>query len=493
MLRFYGRIGRARFAWGAGLRIALYIASVAGFPFFLAALASITGCRSVGGACGAVGLIGSMAFKPIVFVLFDFSFVGICLRRVRDAGMPAWIGLAVPLFFAADYVYLVYAGTPWSFGFATGVLYLSLPYHALLALACIVFLCLLPTRVVPPGTRNPFGAPGLIAFALGALIAINAVWKIPAVLLVGTSVFLPMMRVMWPIGASIPYVLAGFVAALVFIAWRERRYRETEPLPPLPKDREPIASLLALALVLTLFLFHLNLPKELQPWWLAALLQLTSVILPTLALNFMLVLAIWLVIARRKAWTVALLVCALLPFAHWGYARWAKELEIARERADVAGAPARRPDRLPVTIVVDGSSVTGLRAAWAIPQVQSVVSRGAYSAKLMQFERPEGRQSTAPRPIDALPAEYLLLRVGRSSRFAKERQIYAAAGGPFELRFVSGERDDLLAVWYRTFNPEVADVPLLTSAGWLRPGANSATAEEIEESLRAFLLRALAS
>jgi hypothetical protein len=245
--------------------------------------------------------------------------------------------------------------------------------------------------------------------------------------------------------------------------------------------------------VLTLLVFHLNLPKELQPSWLSALLQFTSVILPTLALNFMLVLAIWLVVARRKAWTVALLICALLPFGHWAYARWAKELEIARERADVAAAPMRRPDRLPATIVVDSSSATALRAAWTIPQVQSVVSRGAYSEKLMQFERPQGNRSAAPKPINALPAEYLLLKMGRSSSFAKARQAYAAAGGPYELRLVSAERDDLLAVWYRTFNPEVADLPLLTSTGWLRPGANSATSDDIEASLRAFLLRALAS
>ena len=47
MLRFYGRIGRARFAWGAGLRIALYIASVAGFPFFLRKRAPVSGVESL--------------------------------------------------------------------------------------------------------------------------------------------------------------------------------------------------------------------------------------------------------------------------------------------------------------------------------------------------------------------------------------------------------------------------------------------------------------
>ncbi len=415
------------------------------------------------------------------------------MRRARDAGMPAWIGLAVPLFFAADYVYLAYVATPWSFGFATGVLYLALPYHALLALGCVLFLCALPTRVTPPGTRNPFGVPGWIAFGFGVFIAFIALWKILAGLAPGVQIMLRVGRAMWWIYLINPVPLAGLVVVLGWIAWRERGYRETQPIPPPPQEREPFASLLALAFVLTLLVFHLNLPKELQPWWLAALLQFTSVILPTLALNFMLLLAIWLVITRRRIWTVALLVCALMPFGHWGYARWAKDLEIARERADVASIPKTRPARLPATLVIDSSSVTGLRAAWTLHPLQAVVSRGAYSGKLMQFERPAAGASGEPKPVDALPAEYLLLKVGRASAFAKERQTYAAAGGPYELRIVSGASNDLLSVWYRTYNPEVSDFPILTSMGWMRPGSNSATTDEIEETLRAFLVRALAS
>jgi uncharacterized membrane protein YhaH (DUF805 family) len=490
MFRFYGRIGRKHFALAAVLRIALYAASVVAFPFLLAALARWTRCGN--DTCGALGLVSSMAFKPIVFVLFVFSFVGICVRRSRDAGMPAWIGLVVPLFLAADYTFLAYVMTPWSFGFATGVLHLALPYHALIALACVLFLCVLPTRVTPPGTRNPFGVPGLIAIGLGAFVAFNALWKLLAGLVFGVQVMLAIGRWMWWMHAITPYALAGFAASLCWIAWRERRYQEAQPIPPLPQRREPFASLLALAMVLTLLVFHMNLPKELQPWWLASLIQFTSAILPTLALNFVLVLAIWLVITRRRIWTVALLVVAVLPFGHWAYARWAKELEIARERAEVASIPATRPARLPATLVIDSRSVTGIRAAWALPPLQSVVSRGAYS-KLMQFERPGPGASGGPKAIDALPDEYLLLKIGRSSAFAKERQMYSAAGGPYELRLVSGQRDELIAVWYRTYNPEVADVPVLTSIGWSRPGSNSATTDEIEDSVRAFLVRALAS
>ena len=102
MFKFAGTMGRKWFLWASGLRIGLFLASVVGFPFFLMALFAITGCGRVGGACSAVGVIGAAAFKPLAFAIFVFSFVGISMRRARDAGVPGWIGLFVPLLFAAD-------------------------------------------------------------------------------------------------------------------------------------------------------------------------------------------------------------------------------------------------------------------------------------------------------------------------------------------------------------------------------------------------------
>ena len=140
MFTFAGYLSRKPFIRASVLRIGLFFASVVGFPFLLMAVAAVTNCRSVGSACGAVGLLAATAFKPLAFVLFVFSFVGIAIRRACDAGMPGWVGLFVPLLFAADYTFLVFAITPWSFAFSAGALYRAFPQFMLLALGCVAAL-----------------------------------------------------------------------------------------------------------------------------------------------------------------------------------------------------------------------------------------------------------------------------------------------------------------------------------------------------------------
>src|SRR5262249_10317077 len=101
MFKYYGTMGRKPFIWASLLRIGLFVASVAGFPFILSGIVAISGCRGIGGACGALGVIVAMGFKPLAFAIFDFSFIGVAMRRARDAGLPSWVGLLIPLLFAA--------------------------------------------------------------------------------------------------------------------------------------------------------------------------------------------------------------------------------------------------------------------------------------------------------------------------------------------------------------------------------------------------------
>jgi len=53
-------------------------------------------------------------------------------------------------------------------------------------------------------------------------------------------------------------------------------------------------------------------------------------------------------------------------------------------------------------------------------------------------------------------------------------------------------QDDLVAVWYRAFNPRPSAMPLLTLLGWYR-GPNTTTSEEINANIAAFLASALPS
>lgn len=65
--------------------------------------------------------------------------------RSRDAGLPAWIGLAIPLQLAADLNNLMVVGAPWSLAFSQGI-GTSWPRFAVQARACLFILCLLPSR-----------------------------------------------------------------------------------------------------------------------------------------------------------------------------------------------------------------------------------------------------------------------------------------------------------------------------------------------------------
>ena len=125
-----------------------------------------------------------------------------------------------------------------------------------------------------------------------------------------------------------------------------------------------------------------------------------------------------------------------------------------------------------------------------VPAIERTIVKGAYGRELVQFERNPRPNAERQTPVASLPDEYLLLKVGQSSSFAKARQIYSAAGGPLELRYVSASRDDLIAIWYQAFNPGPAALPLLTSSGWYR-GPNSVSSGDIDVKVSEFLATAL--
>ena len=107
----------------------------------------------------------------------------------------------------------------------------------------------------------------------------------------------------------------------------------------------------------------------------------------------------------------------------------------------------------------------GENAVWTIAAVQHVIEKSTLSHSLQEVERPPDPKHvryTKPTPVASLPDEYLLFKLGRESGYANKSLIYSAAGGPFELRYVHSEQDDLVAVWYRAFNPRPSAMPLST-------------------------------
>ena len=499
MFTFSGHIDSRHFLRASLLRLALFVASVVVCPLILSGILVVSGCQRVGGACGAMGLIVATAYKPLATALLIFSFVGISLRRVRDVGGPAWMGLFIPLLFAADQTMLTVVGAPWTLGFTMGVLFGRVPVYALLALWCIAILCVLPSG----SGRGGFGMPGRIAFGLGAAVAffagVQALGAFPGL----SGVLFPLMLAMGPllrfVDVAIPCLMAALAILLGFIAWTAWR---SEPalaaeLPPQDeRAQRPLAvrgsSLVIVALAATLAAYVATIGQDLPGglWLIGLATQLTTTLLPTFLLYLALLWAlVWHATARTRG-SLALLTLAAAPFLHWAYAHWSAARESAREAAEIAAVPTVRPSRVPPVLVFESSSTTGMSAAWTVPGVEKVISKGAYTPSLMQFTRVDGGRRRQETALAALPGEYLLLKVGRASAFAKKGQVYGAMGGPYELRLVSDARDDLIAVSYRAFNPRPGLLPVLTTSGWYR-GSNSATTDQIAASVEAFLGTAL--
>jgi hypothetical protein len=358
-------------------------------------------------------------------------------------------------------------------------------------------MCLLPSRADDGEGFGPAGrvAAGLAVFVsiLAALQALSAAPALAALLL---PLQLALSMLLRPAHMLLPAAMLALGGLLAWFAWIGRGARGTMPMrPSVPVARQlarPNLSMVLVAGAITLVAFSIAVGRDgggvLVP--IALLTGAVSIVLPTLLLYLA---PIWAAVSAARSWSPAAFAClaaAVLPSLHWGYSHLATAREDAREAAEIAAVPTVRVSRIPPVLVFESSSTSGMGAAWTVPGIERVVSKGAYSSRLMQFTRVDGGRRRQETALTALPVEYLLLKVRRESTFAKKGQIYAALGGPYELRIISGARDDLIAVSYHAFNPRPSFIPVLTTSGWYR-GSNSATTDEISASIEAFLARAL--
>jgi hypothetical protein len=504
LLTFYGCLDRRGYLTIFGISIAAFVASVFAFPFLVAGLQQASGCRGIGGACGALGVVVAVAYKPLAAALFIGSLIGPALRRARDAGLPSFVGVLVPLLFAADFQFLIFAVAPWAFAFAAGALSVTAPQFAIVGIISAVALGLLPTD--RPRDDRPWSAPERLVAVLGTavalLAAINAARGIP-----GLSWLLVLLGPAFRIGHMVaPYLLAAFVVTLAWLVWsavaapaspRISRHpadaqREIRTRPGTGLANVPIWPPAVVALILTAVAFlaaNWNQGLLLLPM---IAMSLTPIVLPTFLLYFIPAWLGWAALVSQRRFLVALLGLSMLPYFHWGYAHWSAYRARVQEAAEISRVPTKALSAgMPSTIVFESRSTTGLRGLITFPGVEHVISKGAYFDKLMQFDkRGKNGKSHPPVAVSSLPNRYLLLKQGRNSSFAK-KTIYAAAGGPLELRMVDGVRDDLIALWYRTYHPSPSALPLLATHGWFR-GSNTATTDDHAETVRVFLETALA-
>jgi hypothetical protein len=219
-------------------------------------------------------------------------------------------------------------------------------------------------------------------------------------------------------------------------------------------------------------------------------------LLPSLALYGFLAWSIVHFVRRREA---LYLLVALAPFAWWAsavvvgsYTKAQAERELA---AEVATVPP--PVELPDTIVFEGKAsfpkpadirkYFGFR--YAI-YVRNGSRRGQPSRLTILRYDLRDRRAMKPDELLSLPDRYVVFRAKDASSRWDDGRSKAADGGPFEMHYVDGRRDDLVGFYYRRFVPVPAFPPILTLGGWSF-GGNSIASKDLRDLMLEFMSNSL--
>jgi len=220
---FAGQMSRGRYTRAVLIRLGLFIAATAAFPFLLYGIAILSNCRSVGGACGAVGLVVSLYGKPPIYLVFVASFIGITIKRLRDLRLPVALAAIVPLLMLADFSFGVTIGAPWSLGFVLGAMG-GWPRYLFMALVGAALLCIVPSPTDEAGNGRRWGHAGAILLGGFVFVTLGAVMSLVQPLSIwfggvsGIAFSQTVMRTYALYG--IPAMIVGLVA---LVAWQQRR------------------------------------------------------------------------------------------------------------------------------------------------------------------------------------------------------------------------------------------------------------------------------
>jgi hypothetical protein len=219
-------------------------------------------------------------------------------------------------------------------------------------------------------------------------------------------------------------------------------------------------------------------------------------LLPSIVLYGFLAWSIVHFVRRREA---LYLLVALAPFAWWAFAvvvgsytKAQAEKELA---AEVATVPP--PAELPDTIVFEGKvgfpkpvdvrKYFGFRYA---VYVRNGSKRGQSPRLTILRYDLRDRHAMKPDELQALPGRYVVFRAKDASARWNDGQPKAADGGPFEMHYVDGRRDDLIGFYYRRFVPVPAFPPILTLGGWSF-GGNSIGSKDLRGLMLEFMSSSL--
>lgn len=504
MFNLSGRLSPIDYAYWAVLATALFAVSMFGFPYFLSSLLRAMAC---GQACGVVGIGISASAKPLLFYGYVALLAAITVQRVRDLGLPAALGLFVPMMAIGDSAFGVYAGASWAFAFSYGVLSVGPPYFLAFTLACIAFLCVAPSqslRYQSWGAVSAVAAVAAIFLSVCAVLRASTLWAFA--LLPVSVAWLLLESPVATLSAMLIFALA-IVALSRFGSRSAPAGRETaapsEEVAPSRANGEqsgftfhwrPRTSLkIAGILTASAMVLGYRVGAGGVPFWLWALpMAIVPVIVPTFLLYLLPIAAATNCISRPGRVSAALCAASLLPFGLWAYDVAAVYRLRSEEAAAISAIPTVALDHVPDTLVIDGENVFCARIRDKSPGLKAIIEVSHGQHYMREDCATAERQGVKRQPVAALPDERLLLLAGRESHFADPHKVYDALGQPLELRYVAPGRDDLLAVSYRAWKPYPAAPPILTSAGWLR-APNSVMSDNVSRRLTQFIVAGLLS
>lgn len=167
MFTFSGYLTPGAYAIQLAIRVAVFLVFMLASPIFGAA-----SCRSHD--CMALLVLILVIVKPLVYLVFIFSLLGITVRRLNDASLPLWPLVPLVLLLLKDIDFAVLAGPHIGIA-ALYAKHLGGPLYLLTALLCLFALCLVPTREeAGPRTTAANAVGSVLVAVLVAIIAVPA-------------------------------------------------------------------------------------------------------------------------------------------------------------------------------------------------------------------------------------------------------------------------------------------------------------------------------
>ena len=217
--------------------------------------------------------------------------------------------------------------------------------------------------------------------------------------------------------------------------------------------------------------------------------------LPSLALYGFLTWSLVHYFKRREALYA---LVAMAPLAWWAFAVVAGSYTKAQaEKEHTAVAIVPPPAELPDTIVFEG------KAAFPKP----VDIRKYFPFRYAIYVRDRAKRGEPPRiailkydlrnpramkpdVVQALPERFVVFRAKNATAYWSDGTPKAADGGPFEMHYVDGTRDDLVGLYYHRFVPVPMFPPVLSLGGWM-PAGNSISGKDLRGLMLEFMSKSL--